>query len=70
MLVLSRSRSVTPAEGAYDRSDYPSYNYLNSGRPPKILESPLDSKSLLSGIYKKYINQRFVPSIDNIEKTM
>merc|ERR1719222_1396661 len=32
VLVLSRSRSVTPAEGAYDRSDYPSYNYLNSGR--------------------------------------
>ena len=50
VLVLSRSRSVTPAEGAYDRTDYPSYNYLNSGRPPKILESPLDSKSLLSGM--------------------
>jgi hypothetical protein len=50
VLVLSRSRSVTPAEGAYDRSDYPSYNYLNSGRPPKILESPLDSKSLLSDL--------------------
>ena len=47
VLVISRSRSVTPAEGAYDRSEYPSYNYLN--RPPKILESPLDSKSLLSG---------------------
>ena len=42
---------MTPAEGAYDRTDYPSYNYLNSGRPPKILESPLDSKSLLSGMY-------------------
>ena len=52
VLVLSRSRSVTPhGEGAYDRTDYPSYNYLNSGRPPKILESPLDSKSLLSGKY-------------------
>merc|ERR1712024_321872 len=50
VLVLSRSRSVTPAEGAYDRSDYSSYNYLNSGRPPKILESPLDSKSLLSDL--------------------
>merc|ERR1711902_25444 len=50
VLVLSRSRSVTPAEGAYDRSEYPSYNYLNSGRPPKILESPLDSKSLLSDL--------------------
>merc|ERR1712241_409716 len=36
--------------GAYDRSEYPSYNYLNSGRPPKILESPLDSKSLLSDL--------------------
>ena len=50
VLVLSRSRSVTPAtDYCYDRSDYPSYNYINSGRPPKILESPLDSKSLLSG---------------------
>merc|ERR1711982_264383 len=37
-------------EGSYDRTDYPSYNYLNSGRPPKILESPLDSKSLLSDL--------------------
>ena len=53
-MVLSRSRSVTPhGEGSYDRTDYPSYNYLNSGRPPKILESPLDSKSLLSG--SKYL---------------
>ena len=57
MLVLSRSRSVTPAEGVhgYDRTtDYAAYNYINmssSGRPPKILESPLDSKSLLSGTY-------------------
>merc|ERR1712088_799743 len=50
VLVLSRSRSVTPAEGAYDRTDYPSYNYLNSGRPPKILESPLDSKSLMADL--------------------
>ncbi len=50
VLVLSRSRSVTPAtDYCYDRSDYPTYNYINSGRPPKILESPLDSKSLLSG---------------------
>ena len=57
--MLSRSRSVTPAaEGSgYDRTDYAGassspYNYINissSGRPPKILESPLDSKSLLSG---------------------
>ena len=58
VLVLSRSRSVTPAEGVhgYDRTttDYAAYNYINmssSGRPPKILESPLDSKSLLSGTY-------------------
>jgi len=50
VLVISRSRSVTPAEGAYDRSDYSYPNYLNSGRPPKILESPLDSKSLLSDL--------------------
>jgi len=58
VLVLSRSRSVTPAEGAYgvgggDRADYAAYNYINmssSGRPPKILESPLDSKSLLSDL--------------------
>ena len=57
MLVLSRSRSVTPAEGAFERSDYPSYNYLNSGRPPKILESPLDSKSLLSGKIRAVIGQ-------------
>lgn len=56
MLVLSRSRSVTPAEtNCGDRSDFSStaasYSYVNigSGRPPKILESPLDSKSLLSG---------------------
>ena len=60
VLVLSRSRSVTPAEGAYDRADYPSYNYLNSGRPPKILESPLDSKSLLSG------NNLIPDSVDKI----
>ena len=57
VLVLSRSRSVTPAEnGSFDRSgassgDYAAYSYVNmsSNRPPKILESPLDSKSLLSG---------------------
>ena len=55
VLVVSRSRSVTPLEGSgsYDRTDYATYNYINmsSGRPPKILESPLDSKSLLSGKY-------------------
>ena len=59
VLVLSRSRSVTPAEGAYDRTDYPSYNYLNSGRPPKILESPLDSKSLLSGMIIFFWSNKF-----------
>ena len=55
-MVLSRSRSVTPAEsGAFDRASAEnyaaSYSYVNmsSSRPPKILESPLDSKSLLSG---------------------
>ena len=54
VLVVSRSRSVTPLEGSgsYDRTDYATYNYINmsSGRPPKILESPLDSKSLLSDL--------------------
>ncbi|XP_059082123.1 uncharacterized protein LOC131879738 isoform X5 [Tigriopus californicus] len=51
VLVLSRSRSVTPAEtGSFDANYAASYNYVNmtSSRPPKILESPLDSKSLLS----------------------
>merc|ERR1712088_959990 len=45
VLVLSRSRSVTPAEnGSFDRSgassgDYAAYSYvnMNSNRPPKIL---------------------------------
>nr|XP_040567119.1 serine-rich adhesin for platelets-like isoform X6 [Lepeophtheirus salmonis] len=46
VLVLSRSRSVTPAE--YDRTDFSSYG--SNGRPPKILESPLDHKSLLSDL--------------------
>merc|ERR1719264_2103366 len=58
VLVLSRSRSVTPAENSsFDRSgassgDYAAYSYvnMNSNRPPKILESPLDSKSLLSDL--------------------
>jgi hypothetical protein len=60
VLVLSRSRSVTPAENgaSYNSSaassgDYAaSYSYVNLGssRPPKILESPLDSKSLLSDL--------------------
>ena len=69
MLVLSRSRSVTPAEGVhgYDRTttDYAAYNYINmssSGRPPKILESPLDSKSLLSGTYLINLSLHCSPS--------
>ena len=52
VLVLSRSRSVTPADRSYcdllDTRD-PAYNFINSSRPPKILESPLDSKSLSAG---------------------
>ena len=49
VLVLSRSRSVTPADrGNYDLIEA-GYNYINSSRPPKILESPLDSKSLMAG---------------------
>ena len=50
--MLSRSRSVTPADRSYcdllDTRD-PAYNFINSSRPPKILESPLDSKSLSAG---------------------
>merc|ERR1719220_3262638 len=46
VLVLSRSRSVTPADRSYDLIDASTYNFINSSRPPKILESPLDSKSL------------------------
>lgn len=47
--MLSRSRSVTPADrGNYDLIEA-GYNYINSSRPPKILESPLDSKSLMAG---------------------
>ena len=52
MLVLSRSRSVTPADRSYDLIDAATYNFINSSRPPKILESPLDSKSLSAGINK------------------
>jgi len=70
VLVVSRSRSVTPLEGSgsYDRTDYSTYNYINmsSGRPPKILESPLDSKSLLSedpGGHRKTVgSSRVFPS--------
>ena len=50
--MLSRSRSVTPADRSHcdllDTRD-PAYNFINSSRPPKILESPLDSKSLSAG---------------------
>merc|ERR1719422_2487687 len=50
VLVLSRSRSVTPADrGNYDLIEA-GYNYINSSRPPKILESPLDSKSLMADL--------------------
>ena len=49
VLVLSRSRSVTPADRSYDLIDAATYNFINSSRPPKILESPLDSKSLSAG---------------------
>ena len=48
-MVLSRSRSVTPADRSYDLIDAATYNFINSSRPPKILESPLDSKSLSAG---------------------
>ena len=52
VLVLSRSRSVTPADRSYDLIDASTYNFINSSRPPKILESPLDSKSLSAGSYQ------------------
>ena len=55
VLVLSRSRSVTPADrGNYDLIEA-GYNYINSSRPPKILESPLDSKSLMAGWFLRDI---------------
>merc|ERR1712079_517883 len=50
VLVLSRSRSATPADRSYDLIDAATYNFINSSRPPKILESPLDSKSLSAGM--------------------
>lgn len=54
VLVLSRSRSVTPADrGNLDVSET-TYNYINTNRPPKILESPLDSKSLIGDM--KYVD--------------
>ncbi|XP_063875652.1 serine/arginine repetitive matrix protein 2-like isoform X2 [Scylla paramamosain] len=56
VLVLSRSRSVTPQESNMTESDgnfihRPSLiNHVTSPRPPKILESPMDSKSLISDV--------------------
>lgn len=56
VLVLSRSRSVTPQESSMTESDgnfihRPSLiNHVTSPRPPKILESPMDSKSLISDV--------------------
>ena len=54
--MLSRSRSVTPQEAGGDAPGDgaglrapPYVNHIASPRPPKILESPMDSKSLLSG---------------------
>lgn len=56
VLVLSRSRSVTPQENTGD-NDYgyihrtPLINHTTlKTRPPKILESPMDSKSLVSDV--------------------
>ena len=40
---------MTPADRSYDLIDAATYNFINSSRPPKILESPLDSKSLSAG---------------------
>lgn len=52
VLVLSRSRSVTPQESSLTEGDgnfhRPLINHVTSPRPPKILESPMDSKSLFS----------------------
>ncbi|XP_037081647.1 splicing factor, arginine/serine-rich 19-like [Pollicipes pollicipes] len=49
VLVLSRSRSVTPHDPTSDEGGYqrPSISSISS-RPPKILESPMDNKSLAS----------------------
>merc|ERR1711874_356711 len=60
VLVLSRSRSVTPADRNYDLIEA-GYNYINSSRPPKILESPLDSKSLLADL--KFVDVPRGPSL-------
>ncbi|XP_042240918.1 pro-interleukin-16-like isoform X2 [Homarus americanus] len=54
VMVLSRSRSVTPQESGGTESEgnfihRPALiNHVTSPRPPKILESPMDSKSLIS----------------------
>jgi len=65
VLVLSRSRSVTPADrGNYDLIEA-GYNYINSSRPPKILESPLDSKSLMADL--KFVD---VPRAQSITVTL
>lgn len=53
VLVLSRSRSVTPQESSLTENDgnythRPLINHVTTPRPPKILESPMDSKSLFS----------------------
>ena len=45
--MLSRSRSVTPHDPSSE-DQRPSISTMYS-RPPKILESPMDSKSLASG---------------------
>ncbi|KAF0294797.1 Pro-interleukin-16 [Amphibalanus amphitrite] len=54
VLVLSRSRSVTPLDAATDENGSavhrPSVINTFSSRPPKILESPMDSKSLASDL--------------------
>merc|ERR1712123_497353 len=51
VLVLSRSRSVTPADrGHYESMMDPGYTYINHSRPPKILESPMDSKSFMADL--------------------
>ena len=63
VLVLSRSRSVTPQESGAPPGTHPldqesGYSHRSviinhmSSRPPKILESPMDSKSLISGLYE------------------
>ncbi|XP_037078638.1 uncharacterized protein LOC119099678 [Pollicipes pollicipes] len=52
VLVLSRSRSVTPLDPTPDEAGYHRPAVINtfSSRPPKILESPMDSKSLASAL--------------------